>query len=92
MRRQTALSTTAPSHAVNTKNTDIPPGPAAFTSARAERANDAGMVYFGKKQYADALVQYAEATEMAPDKVAYHGNTAAAARWYYDTVTGSGQR
>ena len=48
-------------------------------TARAERANDAGMVYFGKKQYADALVQYAEATEMAPDKVAYHGNTAAAA-------------
>ena len=46
---------------------------------RQERANDAGMVYFGKKQYADALVQYAEATEMAPDKVAYHGNTAAAA-------------
>ena len=59
-----------------TKREDVPPEE---LTARAERANDAGMVYFGKKQYADALVQYAEATEMAPDKVAYHGNTAAAA-------------
>ena len=36
------------------------------------------MVYFGKKQYADAIAVRRN-TEMAPDK-AYHGNTAPAAR------------
>lgn len=48
----------------------------------AEELNDQGMALYAKKKYADALALYVEAARMEPGKIAYQGNTAAAALLY----------